>query len=424
MTRQLHAPWLVTPSTQAVFAALEGGGFSARAVGGIVRNTLLGLPATDIDIATTAPPDETVRLAAGAGLKTIPTGLAHGTVTVIAHGVPYEVTTLRRDVATDGRHAEVAFTRDWAEDARRRDFTINALYCDRDGQLFDPLGGAADLAPVKIRFIGIAHERIREDYLRILRFFRFTATYSRDGALDPHGLAACSHLSAQLAQISGERIQGELFKLLGAPHAVGVSRALVDSGVFGALFPAGPMDLEICADWAALAKLVVIEAHLGLPPDPVLRLAALAVTDERSVARLDQRLKLSARDRQRLMAASRACAGLSLEMNEQQAQAAAYRLGPAAYFDAVALAWSRSMLPAGDAACRQIATLSQRWQAPVFPLTGGDALSLGIAPGPKLGALLARIEAEWIAGGFNPSKDALIERLERMHSEPADQPKS
>ena len=173
----IRAAWLTADATQSVFAALERGGFEARAVGGIVRNALLGLPSTDIDIATTARPHDTIRLANAAGLKTVETGLAHGTVTVISGGVPFEVTTLRRDIATDGRHAEVAFTHDWAMDAARRDFTINALYCGRDGRVFDPLGGVADLNPVRVRFIGSADERICEDYLRILRFFRFTAGY-------------------------------------------------------------------------------------------------------------------------------------------------------------------------------------------------------------------------------------------------------
>ena len=223
---KISAPWLSATGTQAVFEALEQGGFNARAVGGIVRNTLLGLPATDIDIATDAPPQATMKLARASGLKTIPTGLAHGTITIIAHNTKYEVTTLRRDISTDGRHAEVAFTNDWAADAARRDFTINALYCDRHGTVFDPLGGSADLSPPKIRFIGNPTSRITEDYLRILRFFRFSATFCADGTLDKTGLAAASALSAGLSRISGERIQSELFKLLAAPFAYGAVNPL------------------------------------------------------------------------------------------------------------------------------------------------------------------------------------------------------
>ncbi|MFM9936028.1 MAG: CCA tRNA nucleotidyltransferase, partial [Novosphingobium sp.] len=258
MTRARSGPiaaaWLSAPATQAVFEALERGGYGARAVGGIVRNTLLDLPATDIDIATDALPEDTLRLAAAAGLKTIPTGLAHGTVTVISGGAAYEVTTLRRDVSTDGRHAEVAFTADWAADAARRDFTINALYCDRHGEVFDPLGGLADLDPVQVRFIGNAGQRIEEDYLRILRFFRFTATYVAHGVLDPAGLAACTALRGGLARISGERIQAELLRLLAAPHAVGVTRALIGSGVFAALF-------DVPAELDRLTRMVAIEGR-------------------------------------------------------------------------------------------------------------------------------------------------------------------
>ncbi len=429
MTPHLTARWLDAPATQAVFAALEGGGYAARAVGGIVRNTLLGLPATDIDIATDAPPAETMRLAEAAGLKTIPTGIGHGTVTVIAHGTPIEVTTLRLDIATDGRRADVAFTNDWVADASRRDFTINALYCDRKGALFDPLGGLADLSPMKVRFIGDAAQRIGEDYLRILRFFRFTAIYSPDGALDPPGLAASTALCANLRQISGERIQSELFKLLAAPHAVRVAQALIACGVFDALFaPEGTSEpgpaAERGADGAALAKLAALEQCLGLPADAVLRLAAIAAVDERAVKRLDRRLKLAARDRNRLLALAQTARPLLLEMKELPAKALAYRIGPGLYKDAILLAWSRSSRDANDADSTELATLCDRWSAPVFPLSGADAIALGLKPGPEVGVLLGRVEADWIADGFKQSRDALIERLQRLASPAGNPPKA
>ena len=403
--RTIAAPWLAAAATQAVFEALERGGFAARAVGGIVRNSLLGLPATDIDIATDARPEDTLRLAAAAGLKTVPTGLAHGTVTVISGGVPHEVTTLRRDVTTDGRHAEVAFTDDWAADAARRDFTINALYCGRDGAVFDPLGGLADLDPIRIRFIGDASRRIEEDYLRILRFFRFTAIYVDHGVLDPTGLAACTALRGGLARISGERIQAELLKLLAAPHAVGVTRALIGSGVYATLFDGSPQIDH-------LTRMAAIEARLGRPPDAVLRLAALAVTTPEGSARLDARLKLSARDRDRLAAAPLAAAAITPAMGEPAAKAAAYKLGPDTYLDGILLAWARTRDRTTGAAFARLATLLDRWQPPVFPLAGRDVLAAGVPNGPLVGELLGELEAQWIESGFLLQREELLAVLQ------------
>ncbi len=221
-----QAEWLRRPATVAVFAALTAKGAEARAVGGAVRNTLMGTPVKDVDIATTALPADVMRLAAEAGLHSVPTGFEHGTVTVVAQHVPYEVTTLRRDIETFGRHARVTFTTDWAEDARRRDFTMNALYCSADGVVHDPLGGYDDLSARRVRFIGDARARIREDYLRTLRFFRFLAQYGNGAAPDPEGLAAAIAEKAGLAGLSGERIRAELLLLLAAPGAVEAVRAM------------------------------------------------------------------------------------------------------------------------------------------------------------------------------------------------------
>jgi poly(A) polymerase len=404
--RVISAPWLSSRATQAVFGALEGGGYTARAVGGIVRNTLLGLPATDIDIATDALPQDTMRLAAAAGLKTVPTGLDHGTVTIIANGIPFEVTTLRRDVETDGRRALVAFTSDWAVDAGRRDFTINALYCSRDGRIFDPLDGMADLDPVKIRFIGSAGERIREDYLRILRFFRFTATYCADGVVDAEGLAACISERGGLARISGERIQAEIMKLLAAPHGVGVTRVLVESSVFSALFYQTPL-LE------SFSRLAAIETGLKRSADPVLRLAALAVQTASDVGVLDKRLKFAARDRNRLSAVAANQTVIDAGLTFEQAKRAAYGMGLQGYVDAVLLNWARGDRRIDDAAFVELIALPERWTVPVFPLSGADVRALGIAPGPEIGALLADVEAYWIAGGFAADRAALLAVLSK-----------
>ena len=268
LPRLSGAPWLQRPETQAVFAALAARNFAARAVGGAVRNALLGLPVTDVDIATTARPDEVVAAAEAAGLKTVPTGIAHGTVTIISGGSAYEVTTLRKDVETHGRHATVAFTDDWTADARRRDFTLNALYCSADGEVFDPLSGYADLMARRVRFIGDAGERIREDYLRILRFFRFTAAYG-EGPPDRPGLDACVRERAGLAILSGERMREEMLRLLAAPRGPSSMAVMLDYRAAAAgAWPGAP------AGVACPARR--LQAALGLAPDAVLRLAALA----------------------------------------------------------------------------------------------------------------------------------------------------
>ena len=220
------AAWLKRPETARVFAALAESGVETRAVGGAVRNSLLGLPVTEVDLATTALPQQVMALARKAGLKAVPTGIEHGTVTVIADGVPFEVTTLRRDVETFGRHATVAFTENWEEDARRRDFTLNALYAGSDGTVFDPLGGYEDVVAGRVRFIGDAEARIREDYLRILRFFRFNAYYGK-GPFDADGLRASVSLRGGMAQLSAERIAGEVRRLLVAPQAIARGRSAV-----------------------------------------------------------------------------------------------------------------------------------------------------------------------------------------------------
>ena len=400
----IRGDWLEASATQCVFGALEAGGFQARAVGGIVRNALLGLPATDIDIATTAKPDDTIRLAKAAGLKTFETGIAHGTVTVVADGVPFEVTTLRRDVETDGRHATVEFTADWAQDAARRDFTINALYCDRYGRVFDPLGGMADLEPVRVRFIGSAALRIREDYLRILRFFRFTAAYSADGELDDAGRDACVVHRNGLAAISGERIQSELLKLFVARHGLPVTKALVACGVYSVIFGRA-------AHIETFARLGAIETAHYRVPDGVLRLAALGVANGADAEALHGRLKLSARDRQRLLGVINHRGCIAPGMSEAEAKRTLYRLGIAAYCDAVLFAWADSGLAVDDEPFGRLLDLPERWDLPRFALSGGDVCSLGLAPGPRVGALLAEIEADWIAAGFIADRAGLLETL-------------
>jgi poly(A) polymerase len=397
------AEWLTRPETRAVFAALAAGGFEARIVGGAVRNALLGRPVIDIDLATTARPEEVIAATEAAGLTAVPTGVAHGTVTVIANHVPYEVTTLREDVETHGRHAKVAFTGDWAADARRRDFTINALYCGPDGEVFDPLSAYPDLEQRRVRFIGDARERIREDYLRILRFFRFTADYA-EGPADAEGLAACIAERDGLAMLSGERIRQEILRLLVARRGVQLVHVLQGYGLVTYVLPAAPRP-------TLLDRLAAIETHLGLVPGPILRLAVLLIEVPEDAARLRDRLRLSNEEHDRLARAATRTPDLGPDAPERAAKAFLYFEGETAYREHILLAWARSGDPPDSGAWRKRLALPERWQSPRLPLGGADVMALGVPAGPRVGELLRALEAWWIAGDFAADDGALRAKL-------------
>jgi poly(A) polymerase len=397
--RLTGAEWLNRPETQAVFAALAARGHLGRAVGGAVRNALAGRPVADVDIATDARPGEVMRAAEAAGLKAIPTGLAHGTVTVVAGERPYEITTLRTDVETHGRRATVAFTDDWAEDARRRDFTLNALYCGADGTLFDPLCGFPDLAARRVRFIGDARQRIREDYLRILRFFRLTADFA-EGPADVEGLAACVGERAGLAVLSAERVRVEFLRLLAAPRGAEIAALMQDYGLLPSVLGAAPRP-------ALLARLAAIEAAVGHPPDPVLRLAALAVEIPEDAERLRERLRLSNDETAKLLRAAGRGAGLGPPGPEAYARAWLYRHGATAYRERLLLDWARSGASPDSEAWRRRFDLPDRWQPPRFPLSGADVLAQGIPAGRRVGETLRALEEWWIAGDFAADESAL-----------------
>ena len=404
--RSLHdAAWLKRPETRAVFAALSGDGIETRAVGGAVRDALLGLAVPEIDFATTAPPETVMALAREAGLKAIPTGIAHGTVTVVADGVSFEVTTLRRDVETFGRHATVAFTQDWAEDARRRDFTLNALYADADGVLYDPLGGYEDVMAGRVCFIGDAEARIKEDYLRILRFFRFNATYGK-GALDAAGLSACVKQRAGLAQLSAERVAAELKRLLMAPRAFAAIEALFDYGLLSDILGSAPR-LD------RLARLIAIETARARAPSAVLRLAALAMFVAEDAPRLAARFKLSNAEQAVLaLGADETFEGALPE--EAAAKRLLYRLGPDDYASHVLLTWAGRGASVDDSKWRRALSLPERWQVPVFPLRGPDIMALGDLKGPEIGEMLRRLEQLWIDSGFAEDRDRLLERAKTL----------
>jgi tRNA nucleotidyltransferase/poly(A) polymerase len=395
------AEWLKRPETRRVFEALSAPGIASRAVGGAVRNALLGLEVKDVDLATTAIPDKVMTLARKAGLKAVPTGIEHGTVTVVADGVPFEVTTLRRDVETFGRHATVSFTEDWGEDARRRDFTLNALYADRDGTVFDPLGGYADLTAGRIRFIGDAEARIKEDYLRILRFFRLNAHYGI-GAFDQAGLDASVRLRAGLEQLSAERVAAELRRLLIAPQAMRGIEALYDYGLLTEVLAAVPR-IE------RLARLIAIETALGLQPEAALRLAALAVFVREDAVRLAARLHLSNAEQAILELGSSEAIVQGLP-DEDVAKRGLYALGRSNFPLAVLIAWAESGDPPADAEWHRAYTLSERWEAPAFPVRGADILAYDVK-GPDVGEMLRRLERTWIDSGFAASREELLARV-------------
>jgi poly(A) polymerase len=387
----IDAPWLRSGAAARVLALLNGEGEEGRVVGGAVRNALLKIPTGDIDIATTALPDEVVRRARIAGIKCVPTGIDHGTVTLVVDAQPFEVTTLREDTETYGRKARVAFGRDWARDAERRDFTINGLSVDADGIVHDHVGGLADIEARRVRFIGDAAQRIAEDYLRILRFFRMHAAYGA-GAPDRAGYLACIAGRAGLAALSAERVRMEMLKLLVADGAAAAVIAMADAGlllaIVGSVTYTGPF-----------AAMISAEQALGLAPNPVRRLAALAVAVTEDAKRIAVRLRLSNAEARMLDSMGHRWWRLA-GMDELRARQRLYRLGAEQYRDRLMLAWARSGESHGADYWREFATLPQRWTAPKFPLRAADFISRGIAEGPALGHVLTLAEDAWLAADF------------------------
>ncbi|EKF17215.1 CCA tRNA nucleotidyltransferase [Nitratireductor pacificus] len=403
--------WLSNESLQKLLAVLSADGEQARVVGGAVRNTLLGQAVSDIDIATTTLPQETVRRARRAGFRTAPTGIDHGTVTVIADDRAYEVTTLRSDIETDGRRASVTFGRDWQRDAERRDFTINALYAEADGAVVDLVGGIADLESRTLRFIGDPDLRIREDYLRILRFFRFFAWYGA-GRPDAEGLKACARLKDGLGQLSAERVWAELKKLLAATDP---SRALLWMRQTGVLTRIVPESEKWGID--LIGPLMETERALGWTPDPLVRLAAMIPPQQERIDTLAERLKLSRAERASLEGWAEANLPPA-SLDEARFRKLAYRADTKGLSLRLklALAGARGRAVEDDKALAEAAgfarllKLLDGWKRPSFPLNGNDLAGLGLKPGKDLGALLATLEDAWIESGFTLNHDALLQR--------------
>jgi poly(A) polymerase len=390
-------PWMKASETAAVMAALV----EARFVGGAVRNAILGAPVADIDIAVPMPPAEAVTRLSAAGIRTIPTGIDHGTVTAVTGHHAFEVTSLRRDIDTDGRHAVIAFTDDWAEDAARRDFTINALYAAADGEIFDYDTGVEDLIAGRVRFMGDPATRIAEDYLRILRLFRFHAWYGK-GEIDEAALRASAAAKDKLATLSAERIAKEMLRLLEAMRPGPVLRMMAATGILSLVLP-GELDM------ARLERLCEQDAENQIEPDAILRLAALLKSgDGDAVA---ERWKLSNAARARLVAALADGERIASHLKARDVRRLLYVQGPDIFRDRARLAWAVAPKSQPALAWRMLLAMADSWDRPHFPLSGRDVMAAGMPEGAGVGKVLAQLEAEWAASDFTLDEAALRGKL-------------
>ena len=391
--------WMTAPETAAVMNALG----EARFVGGAVRNALLGVAVADIDIAVPMPPAEAAARLIAKGIQVVETGLEHGTITAIAGRHAFEVTSLRCDVETDGRHAKVVFTDDWAEDAARRDFTINALYASASGEIFDYATGVEDLIAGRVRFMGDARARIAEDYLRVLRLFRFHAWYGK-GEIDAEGLRAAAEAKDKLKTLSAERIAKELLRLLEASHPAPVLRVMAATGILSQLLP-GALQLP------RLERLTQLDWENLFVRDAVLRLAALLPDGEQAAQAVADALKLSNLHRTRL---EQALGGeqIAAQLSARDARRLLYRLGAARFRDKVMLQWAGAPQSAG--AWRMLLQMAENWQQPRFVLTGRDVMRAGVPEGPQVGRILAQVEDWWVDDDFAASEGALRDRLKAL----------
>jgi poly(A) polymerase len=382
--------WLNEPRLQEVLRVLNAKG-ETRVAGGAVRNVLLGVAVADVDLATVLLTEDVMAISKAAGFGVHPTGLDHGTVTVTHQKAAFEVTTLRRDIETDGRHAVVSFTTNWAEDAARRDFTINAMYCDASGKILDYTKGYQDIQKRKVRFVGEPTERIKEDFLRILRFFRFHAWYGKN-APDKDGLQACVKLKSGLKKLSVERVRQELLKLLVAPQAVKTLQLMAETGVLKIILPH-------TEQWKVLER---------LPADAMLRLFVLA----RVPKKLKEQLRLSNEDAARLDAMT-AAPDISPALNDSERRRVLYQLGAEGWRDAVHLSLAHSKAKLDDPAWLALLELASTWVPPRLPVKGTDLIGVGLHPGPKMGQILSALEDWWVANDFTPTRQDLMARVGR-----------
>jgi len=395
-----HNIWISDPALTRLFDIFPKG--SLRLVGGCVRNALLGASISDIDLCTQLEPKAAQACLRDAGIRVVETGIEHGTITAVIEGQPFEITSLRKDVETDGRRAVVAFTQDWAEDAQRRDFTMNALYADIDGEIYDPTGeGLDDLAARRFCFVGEAEARIREDYLRLLRYFRFNAWYGGDSPLDREALSACRELQSGLKNLSVERIWSELKKLLSAPDPRRIIRIMSQQGVLDTLLPEA-------SNAEGLALYITLEQAQNWAVDPLIRLMSMAARDALSIARLCKRLKLSKSESARLRGWAENEQTLTIDMTEKSLRAALYTSRQSEIID-------RSRLRAAGASDEKerqawlgLSDMADHWVRPEFPLSGQDLITAGVSPGPAMGRTMKALEALWVRSDFSVDKARLL----------------
>jgi poly(A) polymerase len=406
MTRIPPPPWVSEPASRALLDALAEAGIAARFVGGCVRDALLGRPAAeiaDIDLATPARPEEVIAALDKAGIKTVPTGIEHGTVTAVVPPRHYEITTLRRDVETYGRRALVAFDADWSEDAARRDFTINAIYLDPDGSVHDPVGGLADLAAHRVRFVGDPATRIAEDVLRVLRYYRFEARFGR-GTGDAAARAACRAAVSLLPTLSPERVAQELIRLLAVADPVPALHMMQEDGILEVVLPeATRLD--------RLGRLIAT----GLDIDPLLRLAAIMEVDAAGAKALAERLRLSNAQRDRLARLARPWP-LDPTGDTRAQRLALYRLSSERYRDLALLTAADGRIDEGRLA--DLLAFADTWKPPELPLAGRDVTALGIPPGPRVGRLLSHVRRRWEQSDFTAGREECLAYLKELASQP------
>ncbi|BBK40516.1 poly(A) polymerase/tRNA-nucleotidyltransferase [Allostella vacuolata] len=390
----LPQPWMTASATRRVMAAVAGGGGRARFVGGMVRDALLGRPISDIDLATDLDPERVMGRLVADGIRVIPTGLAHGTVTAVVGGRHFEITTLRRDVETDGRHARIAYTDDWAEDARRRDFTINALFADGDGTFYDPAGGLDDLVLRRVRFVGDPDQRIHEDVLRLLRYYRMLARLGIHG-LDAPSRAACRRHAGRLPALSGERVRGEVERILSVADPRPVLAMIVDDGIL-------PPILPMATAFARAARLIALEPAA----DWLRRLAALVEGGEPAAVDAARRLRLSRQETGRLVAMAGPWTPADLPQGGRALRDRLHALGAEPLRDRALLAAAAGL--DRDGTVRDIVAAAAVTERPVFPLKGRDLVGLGLARGPQMAQALATVAAWWAAGDYAADREACL----------------
>ena len=400
-------PWMRSEAIQAIFATLPEG--KVRFVGGCIRNALMGVEVGDIDLATQLEPKDVTKALDAANIRYVPTGIEHGTLTVVMGKKTFEITSLRKDVETDGRRAVVAFTKDWAEDAQRRDLTINALYADIEGKVYDPTGqGLDDLKAMKFRFVGDAEARVQEDYLRILRFFRFLAWYGGNAKVDAAGLKACRENRRGLKKLSAERVWSELKKLLLARDPSRSVRIMLTNEILDTLLPEA-------SNAEGLSKMVALERREAIMPDPLLRLMAMSAREPLQMALLCKRLKMSTKETTRLRAWSDSSVALDPHADDSEKLKAIYFAGKQVVIDRARVRAAGENDALMSSRWMSFADLAMGWTPPEFPLTGKDLKTAGVEPGPKMGKVLDALKALWVRSNFTADRDKLLMALKLIN---------